>query len=178
MITKVEGIAKSESGVKGLLRVKADKAKEILENLPSYCEGAVVSTKEVRILIKEHTCLVALPILDSGCIITGIGVEGDEIIWSIVCDEKSFSELLNKLESYEVDFEIVYKGKLNSGKDITFREEEILRIALEKGFFDFPRKVKLEELADYIGIAPSTLSEIMRRGLKKVLKAYFGGQIS
>ncbi|WP_081423301.1 helix-turn-helix domain-containing protein [Archaeoglobus fulgidus] len=57
---------------------------------------------------------------------------------------------------------------------MTYREEEILKIALEKGYFDFPKRVKLEQLAEFFGIAPSTLSEILRRGQKKVLEKYFG----
>nr|WP_244372844.1 helix-turn-helix domain-containing protein [Archaeoglobus fulgidus] len=47
-------------------------------------------------------------------------------------------------------------------------------MALEKGYFDFPKRVKLEQLAEFFGIAPSTLSEILRRGQKKVLEKYFG----
>ncbi|MEM2070066.1 MAG: helix-turn-helix domain-containing protein [Archaeoglobaceae archaeon] len=53
---------------------------------------------------------------------------------------------------------------------MTFKEEEILKIALEKGFFEYPRKIKLEELAKQLEIAPSTLSEILRRAQKKMLK--------
>ena len=172
-IMKVEGLARIDRSVKGLLRVKAEKIESILTNLPSYCEGVTVSPKEAKILIKKHTCLVALPILESGCIITNVEVKEGEIIWGITCDDESFLELLRKLESYDVHFEMIYKGKPSDKTDITYREEEILKIALEKGFFDFPRKIKLEELADFFGIAPSTLSEILRRGQKKILEKYF-----
>ena len=30
---------------------------------------------------------------------------------------------------------------------MTYREEEILKLALERGYFDFPKRIKLEELA-------------------------------
>ena len=171
-VLKVEGLAKIDSNVKGLLRVKAEKIENILVNLPSFCDGVGLSSKEAKVLIKEHTCLVALPILDSGCIITNVELDGNEIIWSSICDDESFLSLLEKLESAEVDFEIIYKGRPNDRDEITYREE-ILKIALEKGYFDFPKKIKLEELAEFFGIAPSTLSEILRRGQRKILEKYF-----
>ncbi|MDK2876499.1 MAG: hypothetical protein PWQ22_909, partial [Archaeoglobaceae archaeon] len=57
--------------------------------------------------------------------------------------------------------------------EITFREEEVLRFALEKGYFDFPKKIRLEEIAEHFGIAGSTVSEILRRAQKKILEKYF-----
>ena len=172
---KLEGLTSMGNSVKGLLRVKAEKVGEILKSLPSYCEGVTLSSKEAKILIREHTCLVALPILQSGCIITDIEIRGREVVWNIVCDEDSFLKMMKTLERDGVDFEIVYKGRVNDKSGVTYREEEILKIALEKGYFDFPRRVKLEELAKHFGVAPSTLSEILRRGLKKILEKYFSG---
>lgn len=171
-IVKVEGFAKKEEVVKGLLRVKGENAWEVLEKLPSHCEGVSISSKEAKVLIKEHTCLVAIPILESGCVITGVDVSESELVWSIICDDEGFIALLENLEG--VDFELIYKGKPSGKDEITYREEEILKIALEKGYFDFPKRVKLEQLAEFFGIAPSTLSEILRRGQKKVLEKYFG----
>lgn len=172
-VMKVEGITRIDGGVKGLLRIKAEKIESLIPNLPSYCEGITVSSKEAKVLIKDHTCLTSIPILESGCIITSVKVEDETIIWNVICDDDSFLSLLRKLDEYRVDYEILYKSKPSDKTEITYREEEILKIALEKGFFDFPRKIKLEDLAKDLGIKPSTLSEIIRRGLKKILKRYF-----
>ncbi len=172
-VMKIEGLAKKDEAVKGLLRVKAEKVEKIVSNLPSYCESVTLSSKEAKVLVREHTCLVALPILESGCIITNITLEGGEIVWSVICDDESFFSLLSRLEAFEVDFDILYKGKPNDKSEITYREEEILRMALDLGYFDFPKRIKLEELAEHVGIAASTLSEILRRGQKKVLEIYF-----
>jgi predicted DNA binding protein len=174
-IMEVEGLTEFNDEIKGLLSVKAKKVEDIVENLPSFCEGMSLSSKEAKVLVKEHTCLLAHSILASGCLITKASLEGKEIVWNTICDDESFLRLMKNLEESEVSFEILYKGRPESGKSkITYREEEILKIALEKGFFDFPKRIKLEELAEIFGIAPSTLSEILRRGQKKVLKEYFG----
>ncbi|WP_202319452.1 helix-turn-helix domain-containing protein [Archaeoglobus neptunius] len=172
-VMRVEGLSKIDSNVKGLLRVKAENVQNVLSNLPSYCEGVSLSAKEAKVLIREHTCFVSYPILESGCIITNVEIKDSTLVWNIVCDDESFLSLLSKLEEAEVTFDIIYKGKPNDKSEITYREEEILKVALERGYFDFPKKVKLEELAEYFSIAPSTLSEILRRGQKKVLEKYF-----
>jgi predicted DNA binding protein len=174
-IMEIEGLTEFNDEIKGLLSVKAKRIEDLVENLPSLCEGMSLSSKEAKVLVKEHTCLLAHSILASGCLITKASLEGKEIVWNTICDDESFLRLMKNLEESEVSFEILYKGKPEAGKSkITYREEEILKIALEKGFFDFPKRIKLEELAEIFEIAPSTLSEILRRGQKKILKEYFG----
>lgn len=172
-ITKVEGLTKIDKNVKGLVKIRARGVEEILSNLPSYCEGFVLSSSEAKVLIREHTCFLALAILESGCLITNAELIDRQVIWNVVCDDESFLSLMRKLEDCDIDFELLYKGKPDKKSETTFREEEILRIALEKGYFDFPKRIKLEELARKFDIAPSTLSEILRRGQKKILKKYF-----
>ncbi|MBO8181598.1 MAG: helix-turn-helix domain-containing protein [Archaeoglobus sp.] len=174
-VMEIEGLTQVNDEIKGLLNVRARKIEDLIENLPSYCEGISLSSKEAKVLVKEHTCLLAHSIIASGCLITKASVDGREIVWNVICDDESFLQLMKNLEETEVDFEILYKGRPAGEKSkITYREEEILKIALERGFFDFPKRIKLEELADIFGIAPSTLSEILRRGQKKILKSYFG----
>ncbi len=175
-ILEIEGFAKADEKIKSLVSLKARKVEDIIRNLPSFCDAMKISHAEAKILIREHTCLVAHPILESGCIITDVDFDEKSITWSIVCDDDSFVNLIRKLESYGVEFEIIYKGKPESDDDVTYREEEVLRIALEKGYFDYPKKIKLEDLAAIFGVAPSTLSEILRRGQKKVLKKYFSSR--
>ncbi|MDF2954456.1 helix-turn-helix domain-containing protein [Candidatus Alkanophaga liquidiphilum] len=173
-VMKIEGLMMIDKNVKALLRVKANKVKDILADLPAYCEGVAVSSQEAKVLVREHTCFVALSILEAGCIITDAEIDERKVIWSIVCEDEAFLNLIRGLEESEIDFEIVYKGEPEKESEVTYREEEILRLALERGYFDFPKRIKLEELADYFGIASSTLSEILRRGQKKVLEKYFG----
>lgn len=172
----VKRLTRIDGTVKGLLKIKANKVGEIISSLPSYCEGAAISSKEADVLVKEHSCIVAHLILNSGSILINAKVQDGNIFWSVICDDDSFIRLMSELESSGTDFEILYKGSPESGEKsrVTYREEELLRIALEKGYFDFPKRIKLEALASNFGIAPSTLSEILRRGQKKVLEKYFG----
>ena len=173
-VLKIEGLAVKDESVRGLLRLKARRIEEIISNLPPQCEALITSERDARILLKEHSCFVALPLIESGCILTSVEIKDNSVTWKAICSEEDFLKLIEKLESGGVEFEISYKAKPSGKSEITFREEEVLRFAFEKGYFDFPKKIKLEEVAEHFGIAPSTLSEILRRALKKVLEKYFG----
>lgn len=48
----------------------------------------------------------------------------------------------------------------------------VLRVAYEEGYFEWPRKVRLEDLAIKLGVSKTTVAEHLRRALKKLLNAY------
>ena len=57
---------------------------------------------------------------------------------------------------------------------LTARQRTIIQTALEEGFYDYPKKVNLKELAKEFNVSISTVSEIIRRGERNILKHYFG----
>ncbi len=56
---------------------------------------------------------------------------------------------------------------------LTEKQERLFWLALKSGFFDYPRQVGMVELATKLGISTATLSEIMRRGTRRLLEHYF-----
>jgi len=50
-------------------------------------------------------------------------------------------------------------------KSATFSEKErgILSVAIEKGYFDFPRRITLKDLSELVGVDPASLSAIFQR---------------
>lgn len=54
----------------------------------------------------------------------------------------------------------------------TGRQEQILPVAFERGYFDYPKKIGLKDMARQIGIETS-LAEILRRGRRKISEEYF-----
>jgi len=43
---------------------------------------------------------------------------------------------------------------------------------LKTAFFDYPKKINLERLSEIMGVKPSTLDEILRRGLRELVEEY------
>jgi predicted DNA binding protein len=86
--------------------------------------------------------------------------------------------LLKELKDAEVVAEVLRISRIEEEEELTARQEQILQIALEKGYFEFPKKITLRQLAKTLGISPATLTEILRRGQKRVLQEHFKGRAS
>jgi predicted DNA binding protein len=52
----------------------------------------------------------------------------------------------------------------------TYRQLAALALALEMGYFDVPKRVKLSELAESLSVSAPADSEMVRRGLRVLLK--------
>jgi hypothetical protein len=59
------------------------------------------------------------------------------------------------------------------GADMTDRQHEALQKAFVSGFFDWPRDVEGEQLAESMGIHPSTFHQHLRAAERKLIGAFF-----
>ena len=126
-------------------------------------------------VVDEHRCELALCILKSGAIIGSAEVFKRTIIWNIICKDNNVLErAIKNLEESGIGYEIIYKTNLNEKFDkITYNEYLMLKLAFEKGFFESPKKIKLDDLTKILGVSKSTASETLRRAIKKVVMRYF-----
>lgn len=56
-----------------------------------------------------------------------------------------------------------------SRTSLTVEQEEALEAALERGYFEIPREISMEELADELGISHQALSERLRRAYETLV---------
>ena len=102
--------------------------------------------------------------------------DDDKMEWKIlISGEDTLRKITDRLESQGVNCTILEIAHLTAKNDLTARQEQIAKIALELGYFEFPKKIKLEELSSRLGISAGTLSEILRRAEKNILTKYFRG---
>ncbi|HUK80507.1 MAG TPA: helix-turn-helix domain-containing protein [Nitrososphaerales archaeon] len=80
--------------------------------------------------------------------------------------------LLTRLSKEKVAYAVKDIGPVSPDFKLTTRQLGILRSAMDMGFYDFPRRISLTELAGKIGIKPSTLSEILRAAEKSILGSF------
>ncbi len=117
-------------------------------------------------------CTVCKDVVKSKCFLASVDVTSDGAKWTVIGNNESFRELLGSLEKHKIPFEVKMKRNLEDTELLTGRQEQLLAIAFERGYFDFPKKVGLEELAALADVKTSTLAEILRRGQKKILGEY------
>ncbi len=96
-------------------------------------------------------------------------------VWTLLStDKESVRELIRMLENHRYNVELRKLTSIDNQELMTSRQEDILRIAFERGYFDYPKRISLRDLASMFGISISTLSEMLRKGQRKIMEEYFG----
>ena len=109
-------------------------------------------------------------------LISARSVEGtDTIVYSFVAPSfHAFQTIVSNLETAGFDPRIRQVTRFQPrGKILTENQERVLWYAFHLGFFDYPRKINSIALSKKLGIVPSTLSEVTRRGLRRLLADHF-----
>lgn len=139
-------------------------------------EKRTKTREEISGWIDSTGCEVCSTILShDSFLITGRSVEHDVITYSFIThDYESFQSTISKLENLGLKVNILGVRKYQPKKEpLTGTQERILWFALKLGFFAFPRKINTIELSKQLKIRPSTLSEISRRGIRRLLEHHF-----
>ncbi len=112
---------------------------------------------------------------NSSFLISATHVKGYKIVYSFVApNSDAYRKIINSLETLGIRFKVLEVGKFKPrSKTLTEKQERVLWLALKMGFFEYPRKVTMLQLSKRLGIGVSSLSEILRRGLRRVLEDYF-----
>jgi predicted DNA binding protein len=94
--------------------------------------------------------------------------------WTLLISEKvPLQQLVANLERHGAEPKLVSLTEIGDKDALTARQEQITRMAFERGYFDFPRSIGLRQLAKIFGVSTSTLSEILRKGQRRIMTRYF-----
>ncbi|MFC7131453.1 helix-turn-helix domain-containing protein [Haloferax chudinovii] len=122
---------------------------------------------------EAHNCLYQPPTIHR---------QGWEHYSVIAFDESDIRELLRELEA-DRDIDVLSKTAITAQRiphsmlapvdqlfeDVTERQMAALRLALENGYYEQPRKTSLRKLADQTTVARSTYEEHLRKAENKIL---------
>ena len=123
--------------------------------------------------VSSKRCTVCKQVAKSKCFLSSlvIGTQGQPH-WTVLGGKDSYKELVDGLEKSKIPYHLRLLKELHEGELLTSRQEEILSIAFESGYFDFPKRIGLKGLALRTGVKESTLAEILRRGQRKIVHDY------
>ena len=141
----------------------------------------IVKGKPGRIIgsLKTKKCTACRTFAGANCYLVSASSKPDgKLEWTLLGSDTMVKTLLKELEDAKVVAQVLKVSQLQDEEELTARQEHILQIALEKGYFEFPKKIDLRQLAKTLEISPATLSEILRRGQKRVLQEHFKGRPS
>lgn len=139
----------------------------------------VTKIDEKRLWVDCKTCSSCNAISKSESIIFSADPLSVELISYklLLPSENSLEELLETFASKSLKIDVTDKADYIVPEELTKRQTEILLTAYNRGYFDVDRKITLTELANEIGIKPSSLEDILRRGLKKVVEYYISNEL-
>ncbi|UCD95821.1 MAG: helix-turn-helix domain-containing protein [Candidatus Bathyarchaeota archaeon] len=131
---------------------------------------------ETSVWIDSSGCDVCTTILsNSSFLISGRTVEDGALLYSFIAPSfEAFQTIISELEGKGFTPKILEVGKFQRQRAIlTEKQERVLWFALKMGFFEYPKKIHTEELSRRLKISPSTLSETLRRGIRRLLEDHF-----
>ena len=173
---KVTDIRSSSSGsVKHLIELDREQLKKIPKEFKIVASRGKAESKP-SIWFESEGCEVCNCILSRDAfLISGKSMEENTIKYSfIVPTFEAYKSIVSALENSGHKVNVLKMGSFEPKTGVlTEKQERIFWLALKGGFFDYPRKIGTQELSDKLGIRPSTLSEILRRGTRRLLEHYF-----
>lgn len=159
----------------------SEKVVEFLRQDDYVYDVDIVKGKRGRIIgsLKTKKCTACRTFAGANCFLVSATSKPDgKLEWTLLGSDMMLKSLLKDLQDTQVIAHVLRVSKLEEEKELTVRQEYILQIALEKGYFEFPKKITLRQLAKALEVSPATLTEILRRGQKRVLQEHFKGHPS
>jgi len=175
----------SEKGVKDLVEIQApaDMMDEILDTikknpLVSKMDTTVTEKGKVLSAVTTSRCEICRILTDADVfLISAQSKDQGKVEWTIILSEKSvLKDIFDHLKSKSVEVELVKLTKIDDKETLTERQDKITQVAFDRGYFDYPKRISLRELARMFDVSPSTLSEILRKGQRKIVMDYFKKQ--
>jgi predicted DNA binding protein len=118
-------------------------------------------------------------IADSDCfLISASGEYGTPIEWKVLGTKRSLRRLMTLLKNKKIRYEVADISVVRRRKILTTRQEWLLRSAFERGYFDYPKKVRIRSLASLLGVTAPTLHESLRKTQRRLIAEHFEGATS
>jgi len=156
---------------------RIDEIVQEMENHPHINEVDISASRKGFAIgaIKTNQCYSCQALHNTDCFIMSYAIIGkDEVEWKIVSPmEKSIIDLMNNLKEQGIEVKLISKVHLDPDMLLTARQEKIMNVAYKRGYFDYPKRINIRELARIFEVSISTMSEILRKGEKKIIGSYF-----
>jgi predicted DNA binding protein len=136
---------------------------------------SVVDIGKVKGALSTDECLGCCSALDTGVFqIDGhIDEDGRLVQVLVASDRETVRTMVSSMEMHGHKVELLKLSSVDTDELLTSRQETIIVTALERGYFDEPKKTSLVELAEEFHVSVSTASEILRKATHKIMSVHF-----
>lgn len=170
------------SGGRGLVRLSSN---ENLEDVLNKIRGrkdvvrASFSNESNKAVIGEvviDRCAACTALKQSDCfMVSSKSTEEGWLEWAVAAESNSaIYDLINLLGENKCEVQLTRISGSPGASRLTLRQKEILQFAYNNGYYEYPRRVSLRDLSRIFDVSPSTMSEILRAGQRRIFSEYFG----
>lgn len=133
-----------------------------------------ISNHQLIAMVMNNNCELSKIVSESGCFITSAVIEDEgHICWTLVGPNSSYvNNLISKLNQEGFPTERKLSSHADYVTTLTEKQEEAIRTAYENGFYEVPRKIKMEELCGILNCSKSTLDVALRTAERKIISHY------
>ena len=146
---------KSHDAVQDFVEISSPgtKAEELIDTISqskNIKNSDLVQLDHHRIkgMLTMHNCPVCSTLAGLSCSLVSASTrEDNKMEWKLlISGEDTLKALTERLSSKGVNYDITRVSRLYAKNDLTARQEQIAKISLELGYFEFPKKIGIEEL--------------------------------
>ncbi len=179
----IDTIKTEEGLIKDLVDINlresdADSVIESIKNAPHVQSIEVTERDKGRLLaivmVKDCPGCLALASADT-FLLAAHTTEDKRMEWKVAFSERGdLDNLIWQLQSAGGDVTMVrVSNTLDEGLRLTDRQLRIVEVAYKRGYYDYPKRISIRELARIFSVSTATVSEILRRGQRKIIKEHF-----
>jgi len=127
-------------------------------------------------LVKTKWCPVWSALKGQTCAVRQhrLAPDGTSRLTIMVSGREALGRLVEELSGSGARVKVLRLSGAVGEAPLTPRQLRVLSEAIEKGYYDYPRRIRQRELAASCGLSSSALSELLRRAERNLLKWYEG----
>jgi predicted DNA binding protein len=135
-----------------------------------------VSPGVIKGVVESHECVGCRAAVGIEAFIVDARMDdrGRMVQRLIAQDRDAVKRILDRLEKRGHRVELRRLTTFDVDELLTTRQEDVVEMAWEMGYFDRPRRTGLREMAGALGVSISTMSEILRKAQRKIMEDRFG----
>lgn len=161
------------------IEILGDDSQVVCDEIRSFDSVTDLTVFESEPEMSQVQVETTMPLLLSSLQDSGVPLEmpfelqNGEMVLEATIPQETLSGLGETLDQFGIQYTVErIQQEVKSDPLLTGRQEQVLDEAIERGYYDSPRRTTLVNLADELDTAKSTCSEILHRAEGRVLKEY------
>lgn len=137
------------------------------------CSNSVIRVGKTGYWAESHSCTACRFFASSNAVVlSSKAIDEKRILYRVLVQNPTKLKILEKdLEEASLNPNIL-ETEFESLEILTEREKEVVNMAFRHGYFDPDRGMSMTEIAKIMKVSTPSLSDVLRRATKKIVKYY------